>query len=65
MGTCQRRSVQILTTKAFCNFLHIVQLKQKILQVFEKLKNDNMLQSVQLSLIRRAHLCMQQRGQHF
>ena len=47
------------------NINNIVQLNQKVLQVFEELKNDNMLQSVQLSLIRRAQLCMQQRRQHF
>ena len=36
------------------NINNTVQLKEKILQVFEELKNDNTLQSVQLSLIRRA-----------
>ena len=45
------------------NIYNIVQLEQKILQVFEEPKDDDTLQSVQLSLIRRAQLCMQQPGQ--
>ena len=39
--------------------------KQKIMEEFEKLENDIYLHSVQISLIRRANLCMQQRGGHF
>ena len=47
------------------NVSNITHLKQKITEEFEKLKNDISLYSVQMSLIRRANLCMQQRGGHF
>ena len=35
------------------------------MEQFEKLKNDISLYSVRITLIRRANLCMQQRGGHF
>ena len=46
------------------NISNITHLKRKIVEEFEKLRNDISLHSVQM-LIRRANLCMQQRGGHF
>ena len=49
------------------NISNITHSEQKIMEEFEKLKkkNDISLHSVQISFVRRANLCMQQRGGHF
>ena len=47
------------------NISNITHLKRKIMEEFEKLRNDISLHSVRVSLIRPANLRMQQRGGHF
>ena len=45
---------------------NVEQLKEKIIITFATLKlQNNTLENVRRNLIRRARLCMQQRGHHF